>query len=69
MPSVYVGLMSEPNVRATPSFVRKLDSGTEEVGEPLDLDTDTFRNLAEKVREIEASRAAAVVSGRDYVIR
>lgn len=69
MRSVYVGFMSEPLVRATPSFVRKLDSGTEEVGEPLDLDTATFRHLAEKVREIEASRAAAVVSGRDYVIR
>ena len=56
-------------MRATPSFVRKLDSGTEEMGEPLDLDTATLRGLAEKVREIEASRAAAVVSGRDYVIR
>jgi hypothetical protein len=61
--------MSEPEERATPSYVRKLTSGTEVTTETLELDTATFRNLAEKVREIEASRAAAVVSGRDYVIR
>lgn len=69
MRSVYVWLMPEPEERVTPSFVRKLDSGTELTNDTLDLDTGTFRNLAEKVREIEASRAAAVVSGRDYVIR
>jgi hypothetical protein len=53
----------------TPSYVRSLPSGAEPVAEPLDLDTGTFRDLAERVREIEASRAAAAVSGRDYVIR
>ena len=61
--------MSEPEERSTPPFVRELESGTELTNELLDLDTATFHNLAEKVREIEASRAAAVVSGRGYVIR
>lgn len=69
MHSVYVEVMSEPVAPTTPSFVRKLESGTKEVSEPLDLDAATIRNLAEKFRQIEASRAAAVVSGRDYVIR
>lgn len=69
MHSVYVEVMSEPVAPRTPSFVRKLESGTTEVSESLDLDTATIRNLAEKFRQIEASRAAAVVSGRDYVIR
>ena len=53
----------------TPDYVRSLSSGAEPVTEPLDLDTETFRDLAKRVREIEASRAAAAVSGRDYVIR
>lgn len=64
-----VGPMAKPEERTTPTFVRDLGSGTELSSEPLDLDTSTFRNLAEQVREIEAARAAAVVSGRDYVIR
>lgn len=61
--------MADPEERTTPSFVRDLTSGTEPAAEPLDLDTGTVRDLAERVREIEASRAAAAVSGRDYVIR
>lgn len=52
-----------------PSYVRTLHSGAELVAEPLDLDTGTFLDLAKQVREIEASRAAAAVSGRDYLIR
>lgn len=62
-------MADQAQTRATPSFVRDLSSGAEPVEEPLDLDTGTFRDLADRVREIEASRAAAAVSGRDYVIR
>lgn len=60
--------MADPEEN-TPSFVRNLPSGAEPAAEPLDLDTATFRDLAERVREIEASRATAAVTGRDYVIR
>ena len=58
-----------PSTSSTPSFVRDLSSGAQPVAEPLELDTATFRELAAQVREIEASRAAAAVSGRDYIIR
>lgn len=61
--------MTEPDEQATPSFVRDLTGVTEPAPAPLDLDPGTIRDLAERVREIEASRAAAAVSGRDYVIR
>jgi hypothetical protein len=54
---------------STPSFVRDLPSGAQPVSDPLELDSDTLRDLADQVREIEASRAAAAVSGRDYIIR
>jgi hypothetical protein len=60
--------MADPE-ESTPSYVRNLDSGAEPVAEPLDLDTNTFHDLAQRVREIEASRAHAAVSGREYVIR
>jgi hypothetical protein len=65
-----VACMAEPEERrANPSFVRDLPSVAEPASDPLDLDTGTLRDLAAQVREIEASRAAAAVSGRDYVIR
>lgn len=63
-----VTCMADPE-ETTPTFVRDLTSATEPAPEPLDLDPETVRDLAERVREIEASRAAAAVSGRDYVIR
>ena len=62
-------MVDQERMRANPSFVRDLSIGAEPVEELLDLDTGTFRDLADRVREIEASRAAAAVSGRDYVIR
>ena len=64
-----VTLMADPEEQTTPTFVRDLTSATEPASEPLDLDPRTIRELAERVHEIEASRAAAAVSGRDYVIR
>lgn len=67
--SVYCDGMATPEESSTPSFVRDLRSGAEPAAEPLSLDSESFRDLADRVREIEASRAAAVVSGRDYVIR
>lgn len=52
----------------TPQYVHELLTGGEPV-EDLLLDTATLRDLAQQVREIEEARAAAAVSGRDYLVR
>jgi hypothetical protein len=52
-----------------PSFVHELASGVQPSEEPVTLDADTARDVARQLREIEEARAAAAVSGRDYLIR
>lgn len=50
-------------------FVRELSSGVKPSPDPVSLDAETAREVNRKLREIEESRAAAAVSGRDYLIR
>jgi hypothetical protein len=57
---------SEPMV---PEFVRDLSSVASPVSEPIGLDPDTIRELTAELRELEDARAAAVVSGRNYLVR
>jgi hypothetical protein len=54
---------------STPDYVRTLYSGVTVTEDPMMLDTATMKDLARQVREIEEARAAAAVSGRDYLIR
>jgi len=53
----------------TPSFVHELSSGVKPSPDPVTLDVETAREVNRKLREIEESRAAAAVSGRDYLIK
>jgi hypothetical protein len=55
--------------RESPSFVYELSSGVQPSEDPVSLDADTAREVARQLREIEEARAAAAVSGRDYLIR
>jgi hypothetical protein len=52
----------------TPSFVHELSSGVKPSPDPVTLDVETAREVNRKLREIEEARAAAAVSGRDYLI-
>lgn len=60
-------MLSEP--ADAPNFVRELYSGGVEVTEPLALDADAVRELTVELRALEDARAAAVVSGRTYLVR
>ena len=51
-----------------PQYVHALLTGAEPVDD-LILDTATLRDLSQQVQEIEEARAAAAVSGRDYLVR
>lgn len=53
----------------TPSFVHELSSGVKPSADPVTLDVETVREVNRKLREIEEARAAAAVSGRDYLIK
>ena len=53
----------------TPSFVHELSSGVKPSADPVTLDAETAREVIRKLREIEEARAAAAVSGRDYLIK
>jgi hypothetical protein len=52
-----------------PSYVRDLGRGVTDSADPITLGEVAVREIADKVREIEEARAAAAVSGRDYLIR
>jgi hypothetical protein len=52
-----------------PSFVHELSSGVKPSADPVTLDAETVREVNRKLREIEEARAAASVSGRDYLIK
>lgn len=69
-PSSGDSITTEPDTdAATPSYVRPLSRGVSPSADPLRLDMDAARQLAERVKEIENARAAAAVSGRDYLIK
>lgn len=52
-----------------PDYVQTLISGVGPTNNAVTLDTATMNALARQMREIEEARAAAAVSGRDYLIR
>lgn len=52
-----------------PDYVQTLISGAGPTNNAVTLDTATMNDLARQMREIEEARAAAAVSGRDYLIR
>lgn len=70
-----VELSISPEVEHTPtdlwgmSFAYPLSSGAHPSRDPVTLDADTAREVRDQLREIEEARAAANVSGRDYLIR
>lgn len=51
-----------------PDYVHTLSSGVEPTENPVILDSATMLVIDHQIREIERSRAAAEVSGRDYLI-
>jgi hypothetical protein len=55
--------------KSEPDYVRTLLSGVQPTSDAAILDTGTMKDLVCQVREIEEARAAAAVSGRDYLIR
>lgn len=61
--------MSSDAEPLVPEFVRDLSSVASPVSEPIGLDSDTIRELTAELRELEDARAAAVVSGRNYLVR
>lgn len=60
--------VSDEGRDGVPGFVQELAAGVERVAE-VSLDARALDHLASQVRDIEESRAAAAVSGRDYLIR
>lgn len=51
------------------SFAYELSSGAKPSPNPVTLDAETARAVNKQLREIEEARAAANVSGRDYLIK
>jgi hypothetical protein len=62
-------LPRDDSSKTEPDYVQTLFSGVQPSNDAVTLDTATMNNLARQVREIEEARAAAAVSGRDYLIR
>lgn len=62
-------MSSDADHTTAPDFVRELSSSATPVDDPLKLDADTIRALTAELRELEDARAAAVVSGRNYLVR
>jgi hypothetical protein len=62
-------LPRDDNPKSEPDYVHTLYSGVQPTSDAVTLDTSTMKDLARQVREIEEARAAAAVSGRDYLIR
>ena len=65
---IVIGVTVSPPDDDTPSYVHELSAGADRSTE-ITLATATMRELAQRVRDIEDARAAAAVSGRDYIIR
>jgi hypothetical protein len=64
-----MALSRDDSSKAEPDYVQTLFSGVHPTTDTAILDTSTMKDLARQVREIEEARAAAAVSGRDYLIR
>lgn len=62
-------LPCDDSSKSEPDYVQTLFSGAQPTSDAAILDTTTMKDLARQVREIEEARAAAAVSGRDYLIR
>jgi hypothetical protein len=62
-------LSRDDSSRSEPDYVQTLLSGVKPTSDAAILDTAEMKDLARQVREIEEARAAAAVSGRDYLIR
>ncbi len=67
-PDTDAGASAEPDQWEMPSFVHELSRGVKPSPHPVTLDVETAREVNRKLREIEEARAAAAVSGRDYLI-
>lgn len=65
---IVIGVTVSPPDDDAPSYVHVLSAGADRSTE-VTLATATMRELAQRVRDIEDARAAAAVSGRDYIIR
>lgn len=62
--------MTDPT-ETEPEFVQSLPRGTRSVAaeDELELDPETQRDLNQRLDELDAARAAALVSGASYVVR